>query len=379
MIATHKDPIRILHVVGGMNYGGVETWLMNLLRQIDRDRFHIDFLVHTAQPCPYDDEIRKLGSQVIPCLSPSQPLQYARNFRRILHSRAPYHVIHSHVHHYSGYILFLAQKLNIPVRIAHSHNDTSMAQLHAGYWRRSYLKLMSYWIDQHATIGLAASHKAAVALFGSDYENDQRWQILYCGVDLRCFQEHVDAHTVRAEFNIPSDAFVLGHVGRFTEQKNHSFLLELVAEVVRRNPKTYLILLGEGPLRTLIEQKVHQLGLSKHVIFAGIRSDIPRIMLGAMDIFILPSLYEGLPLVGIEAQAAGVPLLISDVITDELDYVKPLVKRMSLTQPASTWAEAALEICQSPILDIDHRSLLEQSRFNIINGLKALEKIYAYQ
>jgi glycosyltransferase involved in cell wall biosynthesis len=378
MKLAHSRSIRILHVVGGMNRGGAETWLMNILRNIDRDRFQMDFLVHTMQPCAYDDEIRDLGSKIIPCLYPSKPGLYARNFKRILHEHGLYDTVHSHVHHFSGYVLRLAQQADVPVRIAHSHLDTSQLDAKAGLLRRGYLKLMKQWIARHATIGLAASQKAGVALFGSNWDTDPSRQILYCSIDLTPFQNFVDPVSVRTELGIPPDAFVIGHVGRFDEQKNHLFLVEIAAEVAKREPKMRLLLVGDGLLRPKIEQKIAQLGLTDRTIFAGSRHDVPRLMLSAMDVFLFPSLYEGLGLVLIEAQAAGLPCIFSDVVPEEADLVKPLIRRFSLSEPASVWADAILAERRAGAAITQEHSLavVEKLPFNIEIGLKDLVRTY---
>ncbi len=370
--------VRILHVVGGMERGGTETWLMHILRHIDRDRFRLDFLVHTTQKCAYDDEIRALGSKIIPCLHPSQPWLYARNLKHILREYGPYDIVHSHVHHFSGYVLRLAQHAGVPVRISHSHLDTSQLHAQAGLLRRGYLKLMTQLIDRHATIGLGASRKAAVALFGPTSDADLCREIFYCSIDLTRFQDSVDPVAVRAELGIPADAFVIGHVGRFVEQKNHTFLVEIAAEVAKREPRMRLLLVGDGSLRPEIEQKVAQVGLAADsVIFAGVRPDVPRLMMGAMDVFLLPSLHEGLPLVLMEAQAARLPCIFSDVITEEADVVKPLVQRLSLSQPASTWAKVILlKEAKPEITHLEAFTLVEQSSFNIRTSIKDLEKLY---
>jgi glycosyltransferase involved in cell wall biosynthesis len=378
MTGSDRAPIRILHVVGGMVRGGVETWLMHILRHIDRDRFHMDFLVHTTQPCPYDDEVRALGSQIIPCLHPKRPWLYARHLKRILGEHGPYDVVHSHVHHYSGYVLHLAQQVGVPVRIAHSHNDTTQFQAEAALMRRGYLTLMKRWISRHATMGLAASHGAAVALFGSAWEADSRWQILHYGIDLSPFRGPVDPAAVRSDIGIPPDAFVVGHVGRFVEQKNHAFLVNIAAEVAKREPRMRLLLVGDGPLRPAIEQQVAQAGLANRVTFAGLRPDVPRMMLGAMDVFVLPSLFEGLPVVGIEVQAAGLPFVLSDAITEELDKLKPLMRRMSLSQPASAWAQVILAERESAraIAQAEALRIIEGSSLNVQTSLKQLEEVY---
>jgi len=377
-ISTKQPPIRILHVVGGMNRGGVETWLMHVLRHIDRDRFQMDFLVHTEKPCPYDDEASALGSKIIPCLSPSKPWLYGRNFKRILREYGPYDIVHSHVHHFSGYVLYLAKQAGVPVRIAHSHNDTSAIDAKARLHRRLYLTLTKWLIDRYATLGLAASYKVATVLFNRAWKTDSRWQILYCGVDLTPFRELVDSVAIRAEFGIPADAFVVGHVGRFEEQKNHQFLIDIVAEIALREPKMHLLLIGDGSLRSEIQQKVISHGLANHVTFAGLRPDVPRLMLGAMDLFLLPSSHEALGLVLIEAQAAGLPCVFSDVVPEEANAIKPLVRQVSLSKSASDWAEAVIS-ARSRVLAIaqaDTLPVLEHSPFNIVVSVKKLAEVY---
>src|SRR5208283_1463389 len=150
--ATNR-PVRILHVVGGMNRGGVETWLMHLLRHLDRQRFRMDFLVHTSQPCAYDNEIAAFGSRIIHCFPHTKPWRYAPNLMRILREDGPYDVVHSHVHHFTGLLLFIARRAGVPVRIAHSHSDTSLSDNGAGPGRLAYLWLMKYLIRTNATGG----------------------------------------------------------------------------------------------------------------------------------------------------------------------------------------------------------------------------------
>jgi glycosyltransferase involved in cell wall biosynthesis len=373
-----RRPIRILHVIGGMVRGGIETWLMHILRHIDRDRFHMDFLVHRTDPCAYDDEIRSLGSRIIPCpLDRWRPWVYAANFNRILREYGPYDLVHSHVHHFSGYVLRLAKQAGVPLCIAHSHNDTS-SEAKARLYRHLYRRLTQWWISRYATVGLGCSCLAAADLFGCKWESDPRWQILYYGIDLTPFRDGIDRDAVRRELGIPIDAFVIGHVGRFVEQKNHEFLIEIAAEVAKREPKMHLLLLGEGVLRSQIEQKVEQMGLSDRVTFAGTRCDIPRLMRGAMDVFLLPSLFEGLPVVGIEAQAAGLPFILSDTITREVEILKPLVKWLSLSQPAVAWAEIILNHrdTASTITQSDALAVVETSPFNINVSVKQLENIF---
>lgn len=374
------NPIRILHVFSwAMSRAGAETWAMNILRNIDRARFHMDFLVESDGDYAYNDEIEALGSRVLVCAHHRKPVKYGRIFKKILREEDPYDVVHSHLHHYNGYVLRLARQEGVPVRIAHSHNDFSPYDETKGPTWKAYIRLMKRWINQNATTGLAVSPKAARALFGADWENDPRWRILYCGIDLEPFRGAADPVAARSEFGIPADALVVGHVGRFYEQKNHEFLIDIAAALGEIEPEARFLLVGDGPLRPAMEKKAARLGITDKVIFTGTRSDVPRLMLGAVDVFAFPSLYEGLGLVGIEAQAAGLPILVSDVIPEEIGAVPSLTHTLSLSQPASVWAKKILSIKKPPIPVSRQEALrtLENGRFNIDFSLKELEKVYA--
>lgn len=375
---THDKPIRILHVLGMMERGGAETWLMHLLRMIDRDRYRMDFVVHIPEPQEYDAEVRALGSEIFLCPHTRQPLRYAREFSRILREHGPYDVVHSHVHQYSGLVLRLAKGEGVPVRIAHSHLDASAFEAQASPQRRAYLKLMRHWLARSATDGLAASRQAAADLFGPDWETDLRYRTLFCGVDLSPFGRGACPAEVRAEFHIPQNAFVIGHVGRFTEQKNHAFLLDVAAAVVRRDPSVYFLLVGEGELRPAIMERAAARGLGAHIIFAGSRADVPRLMRGAMDAFVFPSRYEGLGLVLVEAQAAGLPCVFSDVVPCEADIVPSLVHRLSLDQPLRDWAHALLAARGAPpIPQPDALAIAQATPFDVRTSWDALERVYA--
>ncbi len=371
-------PLRILHVVGGMDRGGTETWLMHVLRHLDRDRFQMDFLVYTDQQYAYTDEIQALGGRILSCPTPAKPWLFAANFQKILRDNDPYDIIHVHVHLFSGYVLHLARQAGIGARIVHSHIDTSSIESTASWQRKFYNALMKWSIDKNSTAGLAASQMAAIDLFGSSWKYDSRWQTLHCGVDLAPFSAPIETTNIRTQLGIPADAFVIGHVGRFESQKNHQFLIEIVAEIAKIEPNLRLILVGVGSLRAAIEEQVMQMGLSEKVMFLGTRPDVPQLMRSLMDVFLFPSRYEGLGLVLVEAQAAGLPCIFSDVVPPEADLVKPLVQRLSLAQSASDWAEIVLAtqndrclISQSDALD-----LVSATAFNINVSVRELTDFY---
>jgi glycosyltransferase involved in cell wall biosynthesis len=373
----HDSRIRVLHVVHRLDRGGVETWLVHLLRQIDRSRFAFDFLVHSAEPGEYDEEVRALGANIYPCTSPLRTIGYARALGRILRGNGPYDVVHGHVQHFNGIVMLVAAIRGVPVRIAHSHLDTGPLEARASAARRVYLAAMRHAIDNLATVRLAASRSAGDSLFLPEWEGQEKSGVMYCGIDLTPFAEPLDSGQIRRELGLPLDEFVVGNVANFRPQKNHEFLIEIAAELAGRTPCFRLLLVGDGSERQRIESLVADSGLTDQVIFAGARSDVPRLMRGAMDVFVLPSLTEGLPLVGLEAQAAGRPAIFSDAVTNELDIVPEIVRHLPLSASASEWVHALLEMravrCRQP----EALAMVAASPFNIAHGAARLEEIYA--
>ncbi len=369
--------MRILHVLGKLDRGGAETWLVQVLRHIDRQKYQMDFLVHTTEPGAYDEEVRGLGSRIIPCLRPSSPATYARNFRRVLREYGPYDVVHSHVHHYSGYVLMLAAMCGVPVRIAHSHNDTRFAEATAGLSRQTYLRAMRELIRTACTNGLAVSSEAGQDLFGGHWQDSDHLQLQHLGIDLSRFEIEVDKMQVRSSLNIPEDAFVIGHVGRFSGQKNHAFLVEIAREVIARHQSAIFLLVGEGALRLAIEQKVKECSLQDHFVFAGSRADVPVLMKGAMDLLLFPSLYEGLPITLVEAQAAGLRCLVSDRISKEAEVLPGFVHQMALSDSPAQWAIRLLDLIATAGASFPESLRAALASRSISNSARDLVAIYA--
>jgi glycosyltransferase involved in cell wall biosynthesis len=356
-----------------MNQGGVETWLMNLLRRADRGQVQMDFLVHTDRPGAYDAEVQRLGSRVFSCPFPQNVARYAARFGAIVREFGPYDVVHSHVHSFSGAVLWLGRMAGIPMRIAHSHTDESKLAGRYSVARRAYLRLSRRLIRAHCTRGLAVSREAAADLFGTRWEDDRRVRILPCSIDLAPFRRPIDRAAVRRELGFQDGDRVFGHVGNFHPVKNHRFLLEIAVEIARREPQARFLLVGDGPLRPAMEETARRDGLENRIVFAGLSSDVPRLLTGAMDGFLFPSHTEGLPMALIEAQAASLPATISDAISPEASVVPALVQRISLEKPAAVWAEGALSHRGS---GGDGLGAVAGSRFNIATGLGDLIEIY---
>jgi glycosyltransferase involved in cell wall biosynthesis len=375
-----QEPIRVLHVVGRMDRAGLETWIVRVLERLDLSRFQVDILVHASEPGAYDVEVRALGCRIFVCPHVSRPWIYATEFKRILREQGPYDIVHSHVHFFGGYVLKLAQLAQVPCRIAHSHNDQSTVERQKSWLRQGYLQLMKYWIRQAATHGLATSAKAAQDLFGSAWVSNPRIQVIYCGLDLTPFEAKISPAAVRQSWKIPDDAWVMGHVGRFETPKNHHFLIQVAAEVMDQCPKAYLMLVGKGSLRSDIEQQATALGIGDRVIFTGIQSDPSSLLLGAFDLFLFPSLHEGLGVALLEAQVAGLPCVISTAVPQEADLIPTLVKRLSLEQSSADWANALIAHAQgTPRQSVETTlALVRQSPFNMENSVPLLADLYAH-
>lgn len=366
---------RILHVVGTMDPGGVETWLLHILEHIERDRFQFDFCVCGSQIGLYDPEVERLGGRIIGCPRGTNLWSFRRRFRRILRE-GDYDVVHSHVHFFSGVLLRWAQAEQVPLRIAHSH--TSRDGRSNSRWRRYYRRLMKSWTRRYATHGLAASKLAAVELFGESWQADERFQTLDYGLDLTPFQELFGRAEVRAELDIPKDALVVGHVGRFDHAKNHLFLVEVAGAVLKSRPDVHFLLVGDGPLRPEIEAQAMHMGLSRKMHFLGARTDVPRLMLAAMDLFLFPSLYEGLGICLLEAQAAGLRCLVSDAVPTEVVRVRDSVDFLALSAGKDYWAAKTIQGLDArrmePVLVRDAEL---QDKFSMQRSLQHLMGIYS--
>lgn len=371
---TRQNQIRILHTLGTMNPGGVETWLLHIMRYLSRDRFQFDFCTFGSEPGLYSSEIERLGGRILRCPKGQNPWSFGRRFRQILRA-GNYHAVHSHVSLFSGAVLRWAKAEGVPIRFAHSHNahDDKASTL----TRRLYRRLMKSWINRYATHGLAASRPAAAELFGEQWQADCRFRVLYYGVDSHQFRKPEARDQVRRELGIPREALVVGHVGRFEAKKNHQFLLDIASEILKGRPYIHFLLVGEGPLRPEIEARAGALGLLGNMHFVGIRTDVPRLMCDAMDFFLFPSLYEGLGLSLVEAQGAGLNCLVSDTVPKEVVLLPHLVEFLPLSAGVGTWAARLTRRLDAPRAELTFAlNAIDQSRFSIQRSAEELTSIY---
>lgn len=360
-----SKPIRILHVVTYMGRGGLETMLMNYYRNIDRDLIQFDFLTHRSFQADYDQEIERLGGRIyhLPRLNPFSPT-YLRSLEHFFKEHKGYKIVHSHLDCMAGIPLKYAKKNGIPVRIAHAHNSSQVKD------KKYLLKLcFKHNITKYANHLFACSKEAGKWMFSTD-----GFRVLNNAIDAEAYvYDETSRRQARTELGIKPSTFVCGHVGRFSEQKNHDFLINVFAEIVRRHADSKLLLVGEGELKERIQDKCSKLNLSDRVIFAGLRNDVPD-LLQAMDLFLFPSLFEGLGIAVIEAQAAGLPCLISDRVPIECKKTEKLIRQIKLDAGTEKWAEEAIQ-------SIGHvhentKKEIENADFDIKRNAVKLQKFY---
>lgn len=331
-----KKPIRILHVLGRLNRGGAETMVMNLYRNIDRSRVQFDFIIHTSDKCDYDDEILSLGGVIhhVPQFNGKNYLQYKKVWHRFFKSHPEYKIIHGHVRSTAAIYLWIAKKYEL-ITIAHSHSTSS------GMGMSAFVKdTLQYPIRYITNYLFACSKSAGQWLFGKNVSIKDNFIILKNAIDSQKYiYNQNNRMRIRKELEI-EDKFVIGHIGRFNVSKNHELLINIFNVVHNKNKNSILIMIGDGELRPDIEKKVNDLGLIDAVIFLGVRPDVPD-LLQAMDCFLFPSLYEGLGIVAIEAQAAGLPCLVSNSIPEET-FITDLIESLPLTSSIDKWAERTL-------------------------------------
>lgn len=356
--------IRVLQVVTHMERGGLETMLMNYYRHMDRQKVQFDFLTHRQARGAYDDEIESLGGIIyrLPRLVP-----WSRSYLAALDAffteHLAYQIVHVHQDCLSSVILKAAAKHQVPVRIAHSHNanqDKNLKYPIKLWYKRS--------IPRYATDLFACGKNAGDWMFGG-----APYQIINNAIDAAAYTcDAAKRAAVRRSLGF-TDELVVGHVGRFNPQKNHPFLLEIFSELLKKEPNAVLLLVGGGEDKAKIQARAKEMGIDEQVRFLGVRSDVADLM-QAMDVFVFPSLYEGLPVTMVEAQASGLPCIISDKVPEECIITEGLVDVMPLSASADAWAEKVLEKRKCP--RTDHSKEVAAHGFDIKAEALKLQEFY---
>lgn len=358
--------IRVLHFVGSLEAGGLETLIMNLYRKIDTSKVQFDFVVHHRKIGLYEEEIINRGGKIyhLTLLDDKNIFKYKKQLTKILKD-GNYKIVHGHHSSLGSIYLKVAKKAGVPVRISHSHIASFSKTL------KGYVKFfITRGFGKNATHHFACSKWAGEYMYGKN----GKFNVINNGIDTEKFKFNSDYRIEkRKSLNIEND-FAVCHVGRFHDQKNHNFIIDVFKDICKLNPASKLLLIGIGPLEDTIKTKVENYGLSDKVLFLGQITDVNKV-LSAADAFLFPSLYEGLPLTLVEAQTAGLPVVCSDTITDEC-HITDEYYVLPLDTPTDKWAETVVETADLKIPREDRCRVIKEKGYDSGDVADSLVKFY---
>lgn len=362
--------IRILHSVSNMDRAGIETMLMNYYRHIDRNKVQFDFLCNKRKPGAYDNEIRKLGGRIFhtPGLNPAKYPQYLAYMKKLFADYPEYRIVEAHNGALGVYALHAAKVNQIPVRIFHAHGASITRD-----WKLP-IKLMCKALlpanmNQHFSCGKAA----AQCYFGDKVIDSHNYVLVPNAIEVERFTFQSELRKKIRQQHGLENKHVVGHIGRFMKQKNHSFLIEVFSDIARRDPDAVLVLLGDGELQQEIKKKVSEKELDGKVFFEGNVSNANE-WYNAFDVFVLPSIWEGLPVVGVEAQANDLPCVFSENITKEI-AITTKAEFLSLATPVSEWANAIMAKFNDT-KRCDNTKVISDYHYNIAFEAEKLQNLY---
>ena len=356
-------PIRVLQIVTTMNRGGLETMLMNYYRHIDRSKVQFDFLVHRPEEGDYEKEIRSLGGRIyrVPTLNPFSP-GYYKSLILFFDEHNEYNIVHCHLDCMSASPLSVAKKHGVAHRFAHAHNKSQDKDL------KYPIKLLCKRLIPFFANDLFACGKEA----GEWMFNGRVFTVINNAIDAsRFILTESMRHIKREELNL-NESFTVCHVGRFNPQKNHSFIIDVFNQLLKIEPQAKLLLVGNGDGLSAIKDKVYSFNIEKSVQFLGVRSDIPEILMAA-DAYLFPSVYEGVSLATIEAQASGLPCFFSDRIPAECKVTDNVIF-IPLEKSPSYWAEQIY--CCRGCKRSNNLEYIKAAGYDICNKAEQLENLY---
>ena len=332
-----------------MNRGGAESMIMNYYRNIDKQKIQFDFLVHRHEEGAFDKEILDLGGKIyrLKPINPFTPSKYYTELRSFFNKHTEYTIVHSHLNTFSCFPLKIAREYKIPFRIAHAHiaiDDFKFKYLWSGKesLKETFKKIIKFQlkkrIHKYSSHNFSCGKKAGKWLFGKD----SQFTVMNNAIDANQFTYNdLVSKQYKRKYGL-ENKLVVGHIGRFTSQKNHSFLLKIFQNLLQKKQDCQLVLIGDGPLRETIIEEAKNLSVYDNTCFLGVQSDVPNLY-QMFDVFVFPSFYEGLPVTLIEAQSAGIKVLASDTITDEVNLTNE-IQFVSIKKSAAYWADKILEM-----------------------------------
>lgn len=368
---------RVLHIIGGMNRAGAETMMMNIYREINKDQLQFDFLVYNNDKQDYEDEILSLGGRVIHmpikdgiCGS----IKSIHDIRRVIKTYGPYCAIHAATLHNSAFALLAASGIKNCKKIVHSHNTANT--VNPSIIKKIYNFTTKCIIRHLSDECLACGQEAGEYLFGKK-RFDKKGIILNNSVDIDRFYDVSSDNIINVKnaLGIKDGELVIGSIARISQVKNHRRMIEIALELKKRGIPFKMIFVGRGDLEKELKELTKRLDLVPHIIFAGVRSDIP-VLMHIFDVFLMPSLFEGNPVTLIEAQSAGLPAVISDVITEKIDLGLGLINQVSLNDNNNRWVEMILSINKSILPKETIKNSLRAKGYDLTYNTNLLCNIY---
>lgn len=364
-----RNEIRILHVFGRLDTGGAETFIMNIYRNIDRKKVQFDFVVHGNHVGFYEREINELGGRIyrVPVYKGSNHVKYKCAWNSFFRNHPEHKIVHSHVRSTASIILKIAKNHGIKT-ICHSHSTSNGSGLSA-FVKKIYQKS----IVKYADYLFSCSIESAKWLYGDKYAESNRCFIINNAIDTKRFIYSDNIRIkIRNNFGL-EDRIVLGQVGRFTEAKNYSFTIDLLKKLVKKNEKYCLFMVGSGPLKEKIVEQIDNYNLNNNCIILENRADVNE-LLQAMDVFLMPSLWEGLPLALIEAQTASLPCIISENVMDGI-IINDKVIKLNLNSNEE-WVKKIENIVNKKYVRKNEAQKIIDSGFDIVENASFLSNFY---
>lgn len=366
---TMMDKIKILMVMGNTGLGGTQAFVLNLLKNIDLGKFQIDIAVNNEKEDGIGDVFRQYGCNIyiLPYFKVYNYFSFVKAWRSFLKQHY-YSVIHAHSTNSASIYLKIAKEFGC-VTVAHSHSDGYRGNC----YQKEIKKFFAKGVGKYADYWFACSDKAAERLFGDEYKSYPRYFEIPNAINAEKYlYDEKKAKEIRTKLGVMKDEFLCGHVGTFSQPKNHAFLIEVFCEVLKRNNKAKLLCCGAGALMPQIKAKAKELGILERIIFPGVVMNINEYMM-AMDVFVFPSLFEGFGIAILEAETCGLPVVMSDVIPSAVDLTD-LVHRHSLNESASVWADT---ICDIKIKDrCAYNEVIVNSKYNMRTSAELITSLY---
>jgi hypothetical protein len=364
-----NEPIRILQFVPIMQPAGIENFIMNLYRNINREEIQFDFVVHSQKRGFYDDEIEKLGGKIYRFTYKDDKnfLKYVKDLNEFFIKHKEYKIVHGNMQSMMPVYLNIAKRHNVPVRIAHAHNSDYEKTI-KGY----ILHMLSKFSKYQSNVNFACSDKAGEYLF-----KNRKFIFIPNAINTERFKYNEQARKkIRRKLGIDENTLLVGNIGRFELQKNHERVIEIFHELIKEKIDAKLILLGEGKLENKIREKVKKIKLDNDIIFEGVKKNTEDYY-SAMDLFLFPSLYEGLPVTGIEAQTSGLVCVMSNSITKEVNIIDQ-IDYLDLKEPNCIWAEHIKKYIKNneSINRVESYKKISKTDFDIKYAAKKMEQLY---